>query len=57
MKRKRLVSPTLSNYELIRRHNAFEEGFFGSRTLAALRAGIESTVCEAGGLIVIPALG
>jgi hypothetical protein len=44
-------------YELIRQHNDFEEGFFGSRTLAALRAGIESTVCGAGELIVIPTLG
>ena len=44
-------------YDLIRRHNSFEEGFFGSVTLTALNAGIESTACGPGGLIVIPTLG
>lgn len=44
-------------YDLIRRHNGFEEGFFGSSTLTALREGIESTPCGSGELIVIPTLG
>lgn len=44
-------------YDLIRRNNAFEEGFFGSRTLTALSEGIENAVCGSGELIVIPTLG
>jgi hypothetical protein len=43
-------------FSLIRQHNDFEEGFFGSRTLIALKDGIENTVCGSGELIVIPRL-
>jgi hypothetical protein len=44
-------------YDLIRQHNDFEEGFFGSRTFNGLRDGIENTTCGMGELVVIPALG
>lgn len=43
-------------YDLIRQHNGFEERFFGSATLTAMKDGIENSVCEPGQLVIIPNL-
>ncbi len=56
LKDKSKASKMRTPYELIRQHNGFEEGFFGSATLNAMKDRIETSVCGPGQLVIIPTL-
>jgi hypothetical protein len=51
---KNTESQMRSVLSLLYQHNAPSERYFGAKTLRAFKSGIESAVCDPGGLVIIP---